>query len=144
MHEWSVEVYEALHDAGWRPGRRVETARWRERFAAAGVEMHDVAERFLAEFGGLVFDIGGPGVTSAKEPFELDPDLCEGEEGRFLGWGARLGKSLFPIGELDGTFFLGIDQDGAIYLVVDRVARFGVLEEGMEALVRGDLPEELA
>ncbi|MEV8443854.1 SUKH-3 domain-containing protein [Actinosynnema sp. NPDC051121] len=72
----------------------------------------------------------------------MDPESCDGEEDRFLGWSARHGKSLFPIGELDGTFFLGVDQDGVIYLVVDRVARIGVLEEGVEALIRGVMVEQ--
>lgn len=87
-------------------------------------------------------DISGPGVTKAREPFELDPsDLdCEGD--RFAAWGKRLGKSLFPIGELDhGRFFLGISEIGEIYSVPDWVASFGVGDTALENLIRGFAPE---
>ncbi len=65
---------------------------------------------FLREFGGLHIRIGGPGVTRAKEPFELDPSLCEGEEGRFIGWSRCIGCELFPVGELDGGRLPASDQ----------------------------------
>jgi hypothetical protein len=48
--------------------------------------MHDAAERLLAEFGGLTFDLSGSGLSKAREPFELDPLLCLGRDGRFAEW----------------------------------------------------------
>ncbi|MFI8423604.1 hypothetical protein [Streptomyces sp. NPDC085479] len=34
-------------------GRKVDTARWQSMFEAVGLPMHDAAEAFLQEFGGL-------------------------------------------------------------------------------------------
>jgi hypothetical protein len=106
--------------------------------------MHPAAERFLTEFGGLVVDNHGFGRTAAKEPFELDPGLCDGEEGRFLGWSRRIGRSLYPLGELDhGRFFLGIDEQSELYLVVDWLAVFGAGDAGLIALCQGTMAREL-
>lgn len=49
---------------------------WRTRLEAGGFVMHQAAERFLAEFGGLTFAHRGPGISLARAPFELDPLLC--------------------------------------------------------------------
>ena len=107
--------------------------------------MHPAAERFLAEFGGLVVDIHGLGRTAAKEPFELDPELCQGEEGRFRDWSEFIGRSIFPLGELDhGRFFLGIDEDSVIYLVIDWLASFGPDDAGLIALCQGTAPRQLS
>jgi hypothetical protein len=78
---WSAEAERALRTAGWYPGRRVDTTLWRDCFEPVGLPLHEAAQRFLAEFGGLTFEISGPGITRAKEPFELDPTLCDGEDG---------------------------------------------------------------
>jgi hypothetical protein len=143
VHEWSSAAEKALRKAGWRPGREVDTARWRERFAAGGVVMHAVAERFLAEFGGLRFRGRWWRVLSVAEVVDLDPELCSDEGERFLYWSRELGISLFPVGQAEGIYPLGIDQDGVIYLVAGWVARFGVLDEGVEALIRGGLPDDV-
>ena len=130
---WRVD--RALRRAGWHPGRQVGTAVWR---SALDLDMHPAAERFLAEFGGLVLDLYGPGRTAAKEPFELDPALCAGEEGRFLDWSRLTGRSLYPLGELDhGRFFLGIDERSMLYLVIDWLAVFGAGDAGLIALCQG-------
>jgi hypothetical protein len=39
---------------------------------------------FLVEFGGLDVRISGTGITRAREPFDLDPVLCSGNEDRFV------------------------------------------------------------
>lgn len=109
------------------------------------MDMHPVAERFLAEFGGLVVDNHGFGRTAAKEPFELDPDRCEGEEGRFLDWSQTLSRSIYPVGELDeGRFFLGIDEQSELYLVTDWVGSFGVGDAGLIALCRGTAARQVS
>jgi hypothetical protein len=136
------KVERVLTTSGWFPGRRVDTATWR---AGIDLEMHPAAESFLSEFGGLQVDIYGPGKSVAREPFELDPLLCQGEEDRFVEWGANLGCSLYPLGELDqGRFFLGIDELGVIYLVVDWLASFGSADEGLTALILGIKPTHLS
>lgn len=131
--------------AGWEPGRQVDTTRWRSMFDGTGLEMHEAAERFLREFGGLSVEGGAWGLTSAREPFVLDPELVrDSEEGRFLDWSAELGRPLFPIGELDhGRFFLGIDDTGEIYLVETWLATFGRMPEALDNLILGVKPRDL-
>ncbi|OKI41968.1 hypothetical protein A6A28_25790 [Streptomyces sp. CB03578] len=140
-HAWSAEVEAVLRGAGWYPARSVDTKVWRERMEADGFHIHSAAEDFLREFGGLTVGSGGPGITSTREAFELDPLLALGEDDRFGQWGEEIGCHLFPLGELDhGRFFLGLDEHGELYLVVNWLARFGRMPEAMENLVRGVMP----
>ncbi|MFE2581540.1 SUKH-3 domain-containing protein [Streptomyces sp. NPDC059378] len=144
MSKWSQEVLEVLEASGWTAGRRVDTAGWRSRFEAVGIVMHDAAEKFLQEFGGLIVNIGGPGINCAREPFELDPELAWGEDDRFSEWSDSLGRRLFPLGELDhGRFFLGIDEDSEIYLVETWVASFGSMPHALENLILGVMPRRI-
>jgi hypothetical protein len=67
-----------------------------------------------------------------------------GESDRFVEWGEHIGRSLFPIGELDhGRFSLGIDEDGFLYLVSNFMRKFGAGESGMEDLLLGVMGEEI-
>lgn len=148
MRRFSEEAESILIAGGWAPGRTVDVSTWRDQFKARGLSMHDAAEKFLREFGGLDVRISGSGLTSAKEPFQFDPELALGEEDSFALWSRRIGHSLFPLGELDrGRFFLGIDEEGEIYLVSGWLARFGKFEAGLESLTRGimakDVPWEM-
>ncbi|GGU67709.1 SUKH-3 domain-containing protein [Lentzea flava] len=138
------ETEKTLRGAGWYPGRTVDTAVWRVPLEESGFVFPEAAERFLAEFGGLSVDHGGPGLTRAKEPFEFDPLLALGEDDRFGEWGASVGRVIAPLGELDrGRFFLGIDENSVIYLVADWLASFGAGDEGLEHLVLGVMPERV-
>ncbi|MEU5902426.1 SUKH-3 domain-containing protein [Streptomyces venezuelae] len=144
MSELPQETQEALRNAGWEVGRRVDTSEWRTRLAKGGFTIHETAERFLSEFGGLSVPHGGNGISRAKEAFEFDPLLALGEDDRFSEWGELIGKVIAPIGELaQGRYFLGIDEDGAIYLVADWLAQFGVGVNGVESLALGVAPEVL-
>ncbi|MFJ9084686.1 SUKH-3 domain-containing protein [Streptomyces sp. NPDC102384] len=141
----SPEVADALVSFGWSRDRRVDPGPWTAPFEEQGIAVHEPVRDFLARFSGLSFEISGPGINCAREPFEIDPSLCQGEEDRFSEWGEELGIQLFPIGELDhGRFFLGMDEQGVLYLVADWVARFGPWPEAIDALVRGVKPEEIA
>ncbi|MFJ5230863.1 SUKH-3 domain-containing protein [Kitasatospora sp. NPDC088391] len=133
------EVDRTLAAAGWHPGRQVPVRRWRELLEASGhLRMHAAAARFLAEFGGLEVGHGGPGVNVARTAFHLDPELAVGEEERFADWSERLGRDLFPIGELDhGRFFLAVDATGEICLVETWVESYGPFRQGLEKLVLG-------
>ncbi|CAM5562959.1 hypothetical protein SXANM310S_01038 [Streptomyces xanthochromogenes] len=140
-HVWSAEVESVLRDAGWYPGRNVDTTMWRERLEADGFRVHSAAENFLREFGGLAVVSGGSGITRAREPFELDPLLALGEDDRFGEWGEEIGRHLFPLGELDhGRSFLGLDEHGELYVVANWLARFGRMPEAMENLILGVMP----
>lgn len=144
MARFSSQVDEDLRAAGWKPGRAVDVGGWQRRLEASRlVRMHPAAARFLAEFGGLKVEIVGPGVSVARQPFELDPDLADGEEDRFAEWGADIGCSLFPIGILDrGRFFLGISEVGEIFLVETWVASYGIGDTALENLILGVAPRE--
>jgi len=110
------------------------------------MSMHAAAEAFLAEFGGLAVWKGGPGITSAREPFELDPMLVwNSEEDRFLDWSETIERNIFPIGELDhGRFFLGLDEHAELYLVETWLASFGRMPIALDNLVLGVMPETIA
>ncbi|MFE5947112.1 SUKH-3 domain-containing protein [Streptomyces sp. NPDC056480] len=135
---------DVLEASGWAPGRMVDTARWRTRFAALGFDMHAAALAFLKEFGGLTVNVSGPGISCARTPFELDPELAWGDEDRFTEWGEAIGRRLYPLGELDhGRFFLGIDEVGVIYLVEGWIADFGPMPRAMENLALGVAPRAI-
>ncbi|MGW1093504.1 SUKH-3 domain-containing protein [Streptomyces sp. NPDC002596] len=144
-HVWSAEVETVLRGAGWYPGRSIDTTGWRERLEADGFRIHSTAEEFLREFGGLTVGSGGRGITRAREAFELDPLLALGEDDRFGEWGEEIGRRLFPLGELDhGHAFLGLDEQGELYVVANWLARFGRMPEAMENLVLGVMPVRMA
>lgn len=131
-------VTHVLQEAGWGPGRWVDPEPWLSAFEGEGLQRHPAASAFLGEFGGLAVEISGTGVSRAREPFELDPMLCRWEGDRFAEWSETLGKSIFPVGELDhGRFFLGIDESSEIYLVETWVASFGRMPEAMIHLILG-------
>ncbi|WP_084534936.1 SUKH-3 domain-containing protein [Nocardia yamanashiensis] len=134
-------VERVLRTAGWSPGRQIDTGVWRQRLEGSGFRWSGAADRFLAEFGGLVVAGSGPGITSAREPFELDPLLAEGEDDRFAGWAEVIGESITPVGELDsGRYFLGVAESSELYLVADWLGSFGRLPEALEAVILGRAP----
>lgn len=140
-HGWSVEVERVLRDAGWYPGRDTDPTPWREPLEADGIHIHPAADNFLREFAGLTVDHGGPGITRAREPFELDPLLALGEADRFGEWSEEICRHLYPLGDLDhGHAFLGLDEQGELYVVANWLARFGRLPEAMENLILGVMP----
>jgi hypothetical protein len=139
MVEWRPEVREVLERAGWWPGRKIDTDRWRSQFESTGIPMHQAADAFLQEFGNLSVSISGPGISRAREPFVIDPELLwDSEEDRFLEWSETIGRRLFPLGELDhGRHFLGIDEHSEVYLVETWVASFGPMPSALENLILG-------
>ncbi|MER7501441.1 SUKH-3 domain-containing protein [Nonomuraea pusilla] len=142
--EFTEQVESVLRAAGWERERSVDVSEWRSRFGERGIDMHDAAAAFLAEFGGLTVEAGGSGAAFPRESFELDPSLAYGEEERFTAWSEIIGHSLFPLGELDrGRFFLAIDEETNVYLVADWIAGFGAMPGAMENLISGGRPERL-
>lgn len=141
MYVFPSQVDSVLREAGWWPERRVDVEPWLTAFEAEGVDRHALAGSFLGEFGGLAVNISGPGISRAREPFELDPMLCVGEGDRFLEWGEEIEKSIFPVGVHDGgRFFLGIDELGEVYLVETWIASFGLMPQALSNLILGVQP----
>lgn len=134
-----------LRGAGWFAGRRVDTSPWVGLLRAEGIEVHDAADAFLRELGGLAVDARGPGITRARESFAIDPRLCVGEGDRFLEWSAHVGRRLVPVGGLDhGRFFLGIDETGELYVVEAYLATFGTMPDAMDRLALGVMPTDVS
>ncbi|MET9492800.1 SUKH-3 domain-containing protein [Nocardia sp. NPDC006630] len=141
MPRFTNETERVLRASGWLPGRQVDTSSWRERTELGGFRWNAAADRFLEEFGGLAVDISGSGINSAREPFDLDPTLVDGEDHRFAQWAEIVGESITPVGELDsGRYFLGMSASGNLYLVADWLALFGQIPEALESLIRGRSP----
>jgi len=141
VSELSPETVAALTDAGWRPRRSVDVDAWRAHFEAAGCVMSPAAEEFLSRFGGLDVRIGGPGLERAREPFDLEPMLCDGEEDRFVDLSRSMGRDLFPVGVFGALrYFLGIDENAEIYLIETEVRSFGRMPGAMDAMVQGRMP----
>ncbi|MEC3952999.1 SUKH-3 domain-containing protein [Nocardia sp. CDC153] len=135
------ETERVLRASGWWPGRQVDTNAWRERLERSGFKWSAAADRFLEEFGGLKVDISGPGITSAREPFELDPTLADGEDDRFAEWSEVIREPIAPVGELDsGRYLLGVSMSGDLYLVADWLASFGRTPQALESLILGKSP----
>lgn len=142
MSRFSPEVECVLRLADWFPGRQVETGPWIR--SLPDFPWHAAADEFLREFGGLRVAISGPGITCACEPFEVDPELAVGEEGRFEELSELFGCQFSPVGETGrGEFFLAIDQEGILYLLAAWALRLGPGDLAVERLVSGIAPERL-
>ncbi|WP_200426050.1 SUKH-3 domain-containing protein [Streptomyces sp. NE5-10] len=139
---FSPETQSALQNAGWFQGRQVDTGAWRA--SLPGVHMHAAAERFLQEFGGLHVQSSGPGEKHKRTPFEIDPNLAIGEDDRWLELSQMFDRAFFPIGGEDfGEFFLGIDEEGEIYFLMNWAISLGRGDYALENLVRGLSRERL-
>jgi len=144
----TAETQRVLRAGGWSPGRHISTDAWRDSFAATGLMMHGAAAAFLGEFGGLRFDLtggAGPGSGRAWHSFEVDPMLAwRYAEQRFAACGKRVGRSVFPVGEVNrGQAFLGMDEDTEVYLVNEGIATFGPLPGALDNLVADAMPRPL-
>ncbi|MER6821268.1 SUKH-3 domain-containing protein [Streptomyces cellulosae] len=88
-------------------------------------------------------DFSGPGISSARTPFELDPELAWGEADRFTEWGEAIGRRLCPLGEPDhGRFFLGTVEEGVLLSRrdLDCQLRTGASRHGEPGSRRGSSP----
>ncbi|MFF0746706.1 SUKH-3 domain-containing protein [Streptomyces sp. NPDC004111] len=135
--EFPSDVEKVLKRSGWREGRRVQIGGWRDFYANRGIHMHPAAQSFLSEFGGLRVPVRGPGVTAARVPFELNPLLVDGDEDRFPEWSEEADVLLYPVGQIEERYPLGIDESSRLYIVSDWLARFRPMPEAMEDLILG-------
>jgi len=124
------DLVAVLRRSGWSADRRaapdwlsaVYATMEREGFAVV-----DALRDVLGSYGGLKLGSRGTGVSQAREVVDVDPRLCVGEVDRFEWVGECLGRTLSPVGELGGGHaFVGIDEDGAIYIFDLEVWRAGL------------------
>jgi hypothetical protein len=137
---WSAEADRVLRLAEWFPGRSVSTAAWEKTLHEhGGFEIHDAARRFLTEFGGLAFDLHGPGITMAQRPFTLDPLAAEWDDEIFDVLSDEAGAYLYPIGETSRrNSYLGMTANGAVYWGMDDVRLLAdTADQALDCLIRG-------
>ncbi|GHF76946.1 hypothetical protein GCM10018790_63740 [Kitasatospora xanthocidica] len=99
MGIFASDVEAVLRLSGWFPGRSVGISGYKE--TLSGFAWHEASERFLEEFGGISVDVRGPGVSVAREPFEIDPELAAGEEFAFADLSRKFNRKFFLLEKSD-------------------------------------------
>ncbi len=139
---WSAETDRVLRLAGWHPGRSVSTEEWERVLYEEdeGFEMHDAARRFLTEFGGLEFQVKGPGRTMGRSPFRLDPLVAKWDFEIIDVQSEEVGTYLYPIGDAArGNFYLTMAENGAVYHGMDYVSLLADTgDKALEKLIEGN------
>jgi hypothetical protein len=141
---WDEFVRATLTAAGWFSGKD-QSARirdWTFELQGEGFTLFPAAERALREFGGLRVEVAGPGRECARSSFEVKPSLALGERDRFAAFEHTIGKRLFPLGEIEkGHAFLAIDEDGALYTLMDEGFLLGNdIDEAIARMIVGLRP----
>ncbi|WP_435652511.1 SUKH-3 domain-containing protein [Kitasatospora purpeofusca] len=149
-----ADVAAELKAAGWHPGRwQIRQAEeWADTLAGHGGPTdvpHTVfpaAVEAWAEFGGLAFDLAGPGRQLARTPFLVDP-LCGLHQPRTLAdLGRALDTRIAPLGEeAYGQALLAIDEEGRVFSL-DHTGEWYLgdsVDRAISALVLGTAPERL-
>ncbi|MFC6596214.1 SUKH-3 domain-containing protein [Kitasatospora paranensis] len=149
-----ADVAAALKQAGWHPGRwEIRQAEaWADVLAQHGGPLdtpHTVfpaAVEAWAEFGGLSFDLSGPGRALAPTPFLLDPRCGLHQPRTLADLGRALGTRLAPLGEeLYGQALLAIDETGRVFSL-DATGEWylgATVDQALAVLVLGLAPERL-
>ncbi|MFJ9459451.1 SUKH-3 domain-containing protein [Kitasatospora sp. NPDC101447] len=149
-----ADVAAELKAAGWHPGRweMGQAEEWADALVGYGAPngvAHSVfpaAVEAWAEFGGLAFDLSGPGRQLARTPFLVDP-LCGLHQPRtLLDLGRALGTQVAPLGEeAYGQALLAVDEEGRVYSL-DHTGEWFLghgIDQAITALVLGTSPERL-
>ncbi|MDN0193719.1 SUKH-3 domain-containing protein [Streptomyces sp. S.PNR 29] len=120
---WSAETDRVLRAGGWFPGRSVPTETWETILLQTGeFEMHDAAQRFLAEFGAVGVPYRAPWDAMPWMEFSLDPLPAFWDAEIIDDLAEQVGADLYPIGMRDcGNQHLAMAEDGAVYAGMDSV-----------------------
>ncbi|MFF3767747.1 SUKH-3 domain-containing protein [Streptomyces sp. NPDC001922] len=132
---WSRETERLLRKAGWRPGRSVSTAEWERGLQEHdGFEIHPMAQRFLAEFGGLTVTLWFPGsVKPVRVEVSFDPALAKWDQEIFEVLSEQAGAGLYPLGMTNNrNTYLGMAPTGEVYTGMDDA--YFLAETGEQAL----------
>jgi hypothetical protein len=134
-NKFSQATKEILRKAGWFGGRNVTQTL----APAIQLELFPKAQEVLSEFGGLHIGECGPGIDCATSDVNISPDLCVHLTNELKDRSVRIGKRLFPLGEVHrGHGFLVIDEDGRTYLLSDELVLHGAtFWDSLEALLLG-------
>ncbi|MFJ4920718.1 SUKH-3 domain-containing protein [Streptomyces sp. NPDC088725] len=131
---WSAETERGLGASGWFPGRSVSAESldaWLvDQRGRGGLEMHEAARRFLAEFGDLTLEIGAARVRFVPVAAGWDAKVFDVP-------GDASPSYLYPLGGSGQGDAIGMARDGAVYMgrgdSVHLVA--GSADEALERLV---------
>ncbi len=101
-----------------------------------GFEIHPMAQRFLAEFGGLnVTRLYVGTFTEVRAEVVLDPALAKGNRESFDVLSADVGAELYPLGmTANRRAYLGMTSAGTVYAGMTDACFLG--ESGDQALDR--------
>ncbi|MDX3751161.1 SUKH-3 domain-containing protein [Streptomyces sp. AK08-02] len=136
---WPAETDRVLRAAGWYPGRSVPTATWESILHQQGeFEMHEAAQRFLAEFGCVGVPHREPRDSMPWGEFRLDPLLAMWDDEILDDLSEQAGTYLYPVGMIDRTNqYVGVAEDGAVYVGMDSVRLLAATpDEAMAEMTR--------
>lgn len=132
-------VREALRDAGWSEGRRVDISGWVEELKGVGYEPHPLALRIWAEFGGLTIRS-----APSREPgsrLHVDPvDACIDSFDTSVAISERCGDDFSPLGMWSSQFSAYVSASGKVVAVsVGTIWELGTsFSEALDYIVKGD------
>jgi len=113
MSRFSDKALIHLKDAGWYPGRQIDTTEIEETLSAQGFKIFPAAQQFWQEFDGIGYAC--PYTDKSGDYIEFDAVwVAEIEFPKFETYMRQVGKPLCPIGQRDCEVFL-IDPEGCIY-----------------------------
>lgn len=126
-----MDALTLLRDAGWHPGREVDTARDVAALVAEGYEVTEAAQRFLREYSGLT-------ISGHTNPNPIVIDGVTVARNADLGWcelySDAIGSTLVPVGEYS-NMVLYVDQGGEIWGGFDN--DYGRGGSSLEEIVKG-------
>ncbi|MFF7264690.1 SUKH-3 domain-containing protein [Streptomyces sp. NPDC008159] len=106
-------VLDALHGAGWAPGRDVDTGDWVRQLTAVGFALDDTAVGVWAEFGGLA--IGSCPARVPASSLCVDPvDACVDTVEEALSLRRRFAENFHPLGMWSVRFRSYVAADGRV------------------------------
>ena len=138
MNRFSDITKELLIRAGWYEGRNV----FNEVHIPKGFIIFPVAIEVLQEFGNLHIGVVGAGKQCATSDVEVNPCLGEGLEILLAPHETKLGRRLYPIGEIhNGHGALILDEVGEVYLFFDDLMPYATsFKQALEMLMLGLKP----
>ena len=119
MPEFSEITEKSLKNAGWFPGRRVDTSGYKRVLSDNENPLHECAQQFLSEFGGLHVQTPKKG-----QDFQIDPALATKNyhidaEG-LSDYNSSVGTPLCCIGVASRALMLLLmDRTGRVFAVID-------------------------
>jgi hypothetical protein len=120
--EFSRPTMSVLREAGWQPGRQVDTTQYLHLLQSEGYEPSRAVDDFLRDFGGIRVVFPRRNVPGQNEEFHFDPAIAahHASPGWVKSYSARVGAQLCPIGEAGrGYMLLTMDPTGRVFAGYD-------------------------